>query len=595
MKNEKWQVWRLLAWDWCGLLCVEVAHKLAGFLLLLPLFRADYARLLQKASLEMLAQGDLAWVMQSPRALVSALFWGTIFVYYFYLDGVFLALYCDRAWRRDKSSLRQLAGQAVSRSLALFSPRNLPLFGGMVLLLPVGCWIFYGSLGLAGQGVDRLARRLGWGAWVLWAPSLAALAVLAFCFFFGFHLLAVERQQAPEAWKASRQALRGREGQVLRQLLGKMAPLALALLLVYLVFVVTVAGSASLRWPEEEAAAVFRLWYLRWSKLLRAVAFSLGSCVYAALAVSLFHRFRGTPRPPEQGRGWARQPSLRQLRLAAACLGLAALAVFSETEQGGQTLYWTEHPTQVVAHRGGAQLAPENTLEALEAARQSGADGAEIDVRQTGDGVPVLIHDASLRRTHGLDMDIWDLNYSQLAEFVPDPPIPTLAQAVEQADEQLELMIELKLSGWDRSLAERAAAILRRYQAAPYCSVASMDLDLLARVKQIAPELKAIYITSLLRPEEYNLDFVDGYSLRHSFLTPVITARLHQQGKEVYAWTANTQRSIQWCLYCQPDGIISDNPYLVQFFLESGRENKALEFWTGLFYGCWADPVFQLD
>lgn len=593
-KQEKKQVWQILSWDLCGLVCVQAAHKLAGFLILLPLFRADYGRLLQSASLQALARRDLTWVVQSPRALLSVLFWGAVFVYYFYLEAVFLALYCDRAWHRDRSSLRRLTGQAVSRALALFAPGNLPVLGAMVLLLPVGCWIFYGSLGLVGQGLDYLRHRLGWWAWMLWVPSLAALAALAFCFFFGFHLLAVQRQNAAGAWQASRRALQGRKGQVLLQLLGQMAPLALVLLLLYLVFVAAVASSASLRWPEEEAAAVFRLWYLRWSKLLRTVAFSAGSSVYSALAVSLFYRFQGKTRPAETGRQ-RKSPPFRQLRLAAASLGLVALAVFSETESGGQALYWTEHPTQVVAHRGGAQLAPENTLEALEAARQSGADGAEIDVRQTGDGVPVLLHDASLRRTHGLRTEIWHLNYSQLEEVVPDPPIPTLAQAIGQADEQLGLMIELKVSGWDRSLAERAAALIRRHQAEQYCSVASMDLEILARVKQLAPEIKTIYITSMLQPEDYHLDFLDGYSLRHSFLTPAVTARLHQQGKEVYAWTANTQRSIQWCLYCQPDGIISDNPYLVQFFMESGRENKVLEFWTGLFYGCWADPVFQLD
>lgn len=78
-------------------------------------------------------------------------------------------------------------------------------------------------------------------------------------------------------------------------------------------------------------------------------------------------------------------------------------------------------------------------------------------------------------------------------------------------------------------------------------------------------------------------------------MTPAATARLRRQGKEVYAWTVNTQRSIQWALYCQPDGIITDNPYLAHYFMESGRENNVLEFWTGLFYGDWADPIFQLD
>lgn len=596
MKNEeKKQVRQLLTWDWQGLLCFEVAHKLTGFLILLPLFRSDYGRLLQNASLQALARRDLTWVLQSPRALAACAVWAAVFAYYFYLESVFLALCCERAWRRERSSLQRLAGQAAGQALALFSPRNVPLLLGLLALLPAGSWIFYGSMGLVGQGLDYLNRRLGGWAWALWVPSLAALAVLAFCFFFGFYLLAVERRTVSEAWRVSRQALRGRKLWVLGRLLRQMAPLALVLLLLYLLFVAAEVSLANLFWQDEEAVSVFRLYYLRWGKLLRAAAFSAGNCVFAALSVSLFHQFQGTPRPAERGARRMKRSPLRRARLTAAAVGLAALAIFSETELGGQTLYWTEHPVQVAAHRGGAQLAPENTLEALEAARESGADLAEIDVRQTGDGVPVLLHDASLRRTHGLNAEIWDLNFSQLKDAAPEPPIPSLAEAVRLADEEMGLMIELKLSGWDRSLAERTAAILRWLQAEKTCSVASMDLDMLARIKQIAPELKTIYIASLLRPEEYDLDFLDGYSLRYNFLTPATAARLRRQGKEVYAWTVNTQRSIQWALYCQPDGIITDNPYLAQFFMESGRENRVLEFWTGLFYGYWADPVFQLD
>jgi glycerophosphoryl diester phosphodiesterase len=53
----------------------------------------------------------------------------------------------------------------------------------------------------------------------------------------------------------------------------------------------------------------------------------------------------------------------------------------------------------VVAHRGDSFHAPENTLEAGRAARKAGAHAWEIDVQLTRDGVPVLLHDESLKRT----------------------------------------------------------------------------------------------------------------------------------------------------------------------------------------------------
>src|SRR5258707_6037712 len=56
-------------------------------------------------------------------------------------------------------------------------------------------------------------------------------------------------------------------------------------------------------------------------------------------------------------------------------------------------------PPLIIGHRGASALAPENTLVAFERASADGAAGVELDVRLASDGVPVVIHDASLRRT----------------------------------------------------------------------------------------------------------------------------------------------------------------------------------------------------
>src|SRR3954452_12059164 len=53
----------------------------------------------------------------------------------------------------------------------------------------------------------------------------------------------------------------------------------------------------------------------------------------------------------------------------------------------------------IIGHRGAAAVAPENTLVSFERALRDGADGIEFDVRLARDGVPVIIHDATLRRT----------------------------------------------------------------------------------------------------------------------------------------------------------------------------------------------------
>ena len=68
----------------------------------------------------------------------------------------------------------------------------------------------------------------------------------------------------------------------------------------------------------------------------------------------------------------------------------------------------------ITAHRGASYGAPENTKAAIELAIVEQADYAEIDVRLTKDGIPVLMHDRALFRTTGIANKIDQLTYAEL-------------------------------------------------------------------------------------------------------------------------------------------------------------------------------------
>lgn len=70
-----------------------------------------------------------------------------------------------------------------------------------------------------------------------------------------------------------------------------------------------------------------------------------------------------------------------------------------------------------IAHRGYSHKYPENTLLALEQAFKYGACFVECDVQLTKDGVPVLMHDADLRRASGIDLQVHELNYADLKNY----------------------------------------------------------------------------------------------------------------------------------------------------------------------------------
>ena len=69
----------------------------------------------------------------------------------------------------------------------------------------------------------------------------------------------------------------------------------------------------------------------------------------------------------------------------------------------------------VIAHRGNAADAPENTIESFAQALALGADALELDVRVTRDAVPVVIHDPTLYRTTGQRDLVADMTAAQLS------------------------------------------------------------------------------------------------------------------------------------------------------------------------------------
>lgn len=71
----------------------------------------------------------------------------------------------------------------------------------------------------------------------------------------------------------------------------------------------------------------------------------------------------------------------------------------------------------LVAHRGYSGRYPENTLLSYDAAYQHGARYMELDLQMTADNVPILHHDTSLNRMAGVDIDIRDIQASELARY----------------------------------------------------------------------------------------------------------------------------------------------------------------------------------
>lgn len=125
------------------------------------------------------------------------------------------------------------------------------------------------------------------------------------------------------------------------------------------------------------------------------------------------------------------------------------------------------------AHRGlfdNESQAPENSLNAIREAVKAGY-GIEFDVQLSKDDVPVIFHDADLKRMCGVDGKVWDYTVEELQKMKlanSDQTIPTLAQVLEEVDGSVPLIIEYKMDRVDTKVCELGNKLLEKYNGT-YC------------------------------------------------------------------------------------------------------------------------------
>jgi glycerophosphoryl diester phosphodiesterase len=220
----------------------------------------------------------------------------------------------------------------------------------------------------------------------------------------------------------------------------------------------------------------------------------------------------------------------------------------------------------VFAHRGGSKLAPENTMAAFDRGMAAGADGLELDVRLSRDGVAVVHHDPLIDRTTRGQGPLGARTAVELAEL----NVPTLREVLAR-HHGARVIIELK-----ESRAELARAVIDEvHRAGAVNNVCLGSFD--AGVLRIARRIDARVATSGGRTEVrlalYRswINLSPGRTPYQAFQVPevsgstrVVSPRFvklaHKAGIVVQVWTVDEPGDIRRLLDWGVDGIITDRP-----------------------------------
>ena len=300
-----------------------------------------------------------------------------------------------------------------------------------------------------------------------------------------------------------------------------------------------------------------------------ATALTVGSLalLLAALAHQLEPQFRAVNLSPSL-QGELIGPKLTRRGYALgfiAAVGIAAFIGFVLLDE----IKIADH-AQIIAHRGAAGAAPENTLASVRQAMTDGTDWIEIDVQETADGEVVVIHDSDFMKLAGVNLRVWEASMGQLAGidvgdwFAPEfagQRVPTLADVLAEVKGRSKLIVELKYYGHDRQLEQRVIDLIEAAGMQDDTMIMSLKYAGIQKVRALRPDWKIGLLSARAIGDLTRLD-ADFLAIHIAMVRPALIKAAHAAGKELYAWTVNDVLAMSQMMSLGVDGIITDEPLL---------------------------------
>jgi len=209
----------------------------------------------------------------------------------------------------------------------------------------------------------------------------------------------------------------------------------------------------------------------------------------------------------------------------------------------------------IIGHRGAAGHVLENTMPSFRRALELGAHGFELDVRITGDGRLVVVHNAIVAG-HAVQTSPFD----DIRELGDGFEVPLLEEVLSTFGRTAFLDIELKLPGFE----PEAIALIQKHCELTLTMISSFHTASLERARQLAPEIPLGFIYNRTQDEETRhncpLEFVVP---QFRLASRDLIGQVHSEGLKVLAWTVNDAQEASRLMDLGIDGLISDYPEML--------------------------------
>lgn len=218
-----------------------------------------------------------------------------------------------------------------------------------------------------------------------------------------------------------------------------------------------------------------------------------------------------------------------------------------------------------ISHRGVAEEnGVQNTIPAMKKTHRLHPTYVEMDIHETKDHKFVVLHDENLKKLAGVNKTPHELTLAQLTRLTAHEnghhaKIASFDQYLNAAEKlHQKLLIEVKTTPTDsKGMLKRFNRQYGKRIIKDHDLVHSLDYRAVARLKQLNPKLKVLYI------QPYNFSYpksvADGYSMEYSTLNFEFIQQAHRQKDVVYSWTVNDSNVMKQMMYNHVNGIITDN------------------------------------
>jgi len=406
--------------------------------------------------------------------------------------------------------------------------------------------------------------------------AMAALLMIRFAsWLLALPMVLFEEMSGSEAVRASERATAGRRGRIALWLGSWLIVVALLSALVTQVIrllgdVLVPYGSTNLTLLLLGLGAVIVA-----SAIANLVVAVITTTLFPLIVVRLYRSLAGPGalQPEISARGsLGERASWHVLEKRALLAGVAGMLVLAVVGYAALRSLDAEQPAQIIGHRGGAAVAPENTMAAFRQGIADGADWLELDVQEDADGVVVIGHDRDFMRVAGANLNVWEATNAELAGLdvgsffdasYSDERVPTLSEVLELAKGQAGVFIELKYYGHDISLEQKVVDLVEATGTESDIVIMSLEYDGVRKTAALRPDWTYGLLNTVSLGDVTSLD-LEFLALSAPAATYSMIRRAHERDMKLYAWTIDDPVQMTVMMSRGVDGIITNQVALAR-------------------------------